>query len=62
MKVKVIQDYNDSVLKKLVTKDKELEVTDARGKVLISAKVAVAIKEDTATAVKSGKGRKKTDE
>jgi expansin (peptidoglycan-binding protein) len=57
MKVKVIQDYNDSVLKKLVTKNTELEVTDARGKVLINSKVAIAIP----TTTKKG-GRKKADE
>lgn len=61
MKVKVIENYNDTKLKKLVTKDTELEVSDARGKELINAKVAVAIKE-AATTAKSGKGNKKADE
>ena len=69
MKVKVTQDYNDSVLKKLVVKDTELEVTDDRGKVLIDSGVAVAIT-TTANAndptpiapKKGGRGRKKADE
>ena len=62
MKVKVTEDYNDSKLKKLVTKDTELEVTEARGKELIDAKVAIEIKEAAPTTAKSGKGRKKADE
>ena len=62
MKVKVTQDYNDSVLKNLVVKDTELEVTDARGQVLINAEVAIEIKEAAPTTAKSGKGRKKADE
>ena len=47
MKVKIIKDYNDLELKRLVTvaKDKELTVSEARGKVLIAAGVAEEIKE-----------------
>ena len=45
MKVKILKDYNDLQLKRLVTveKDKELEVTAERGAVLIKAGVAAEI-------------------
>lgn len=49
MKVKIIKDYNDLELKRLVTvkNDKELTVSDERGKVLIDAGVAEEIKATT---------------
>ena len=49
MKVKIIKDYNDLELKRLVTvkNDKELTVSDERGKVLIAAGVAKEVKEAT---------------
>ena len=40
MKVKIIRDYNDLQLKKLVKKNTELEVTEERGAELIKAFVA----------------------
>lgn len=56
MKVKVIVDYNDTQLKRLVKAGEEFEVTEARGQRLIEAMVAKAI---TPTAEKATKGRKK---
>lgn len=47
MKVKILKDYNDLQLKRLVTvaKDKTLDVTEARAKELIAAGVAEEITE-----------------
>lgn len=59
MKVKAIVDYNDLQLNRRVKKGEELEVTDARAKVLIQSKVATAT---TPTTAKGGKGRKKVNE
>lgn len=59
MKVKILKDYNDLQLKRLVTvaKDKTLDVTEARAKELIAAGVAEEIKE--AEAPKEPKPAKK---
>ena len=43
MKVKILKDYNDLQLKRLVVADDELTVSEARGKVLIKAGVAEEI-------------------
>lgn len=45
MKIKIIKDYNDLQLKRLVTvkNDKELDVTAARGAELVKAGVAVEV-------------------
>lgn len=43
MKVKCIQKYQDLQLNKLIDVGDELEVADARGAILINAKVAEAI-------------------
>jgi hypothetical protein len=40
MKVKIIKDYNDLVLKRLVKKHEMFTINEARGKVLIDAGVA----------------------
>jgi hypothetical protein len=52
MKVKIIKDYNDLQLKRLVTvkNDKELDVTAERGAELIKAGVAEEIKAETPAA------------
>ena len=56
MKVKVIVDYNDTQLKRLVKAGEEFEVSEARGQRLIEAMVAKVI---APTAEKATKGRKK---
>lgn len=43
MRVKAITDYNDLELNRIVEKDEELEVEDARANILMDAKVAVLI-------------------
>ena len=60
MRVKITTDYNDTQLKRAVKADEELDVTDARGKKLLEAKVAVEIAEPVAE--KPAKGRKKKEE
>ena len=62
MKVKIIKDYNDLELKRLVTvaKDKELTVSEARGKVLIKSGVAEEIKEAEKPADENNPEGKKT--
>ncbi len=62
MKVKIIKDYNDLELKRLVTvkNDKELTVSEARGKALINAGVAEEIKEAETPAPENEPGTKKT--
>ena len=57
MKVKVIVDYNDTQLKRLVKAGEEFEVSEARGQRLIEAMVAKEIA--VPTAEKATKGRKK---
>ena len=61
MKVKIIRDYNDLELKRLVTvaKDKELTVSEVRGAVLIRAGVAVAIDEADNNTTENKPGPKK---
>ena len=61
MKVKVIKEYFDKELKKLVSSG-VLEVTKERAKVLIAAKVAEAMPEEEATpdAEPTEKPKKKT--
>ena len=63
MKVKVIRDYNDLQLKRLVTveKDKELEVTAERGAELIKAGVAIEIETAAETPAPDKKTRKKKE-
>lgn len=46
MKVKCVKKYNDKKLKRLVEPGEEFEVTNERGKELVSAKVAVEIEEE----------------
>lgn len=43
MKVKAITDYNDLILKKLIKKGEELDVTEERGKTLLTAKVVKVV-------------------
>lgn len=51
MKVKIIQNYTDKNLNKLVKKDDVLTVTAERAKELINARVAEVIKEEIEVAV-----------
>lgn len=44
--MKCIKNYKDKKIKRLVVADEELEVTEARGKELIAAKVAAEIEEE----------------
>lgn len=60
MKVKAIKDYNDLELKRLVSKDEELTVSEERGKVLINAMVAVEIAEEIPEATEEPKPKKKS--
>lgn len=45
MRVKCIKQYNDLQLNKLINVGDELEVADARGKILVNAEVAEQIEE-----------------
>lgn len=55
LKVKCIKEYYDLLLKKSITLDEELDVTEERAKQLINAKVA------TPTTEKVAKTRKKKE-
>lgn len=52
MKVKCIKKYKDKKLNRFVEVNEEYEVTEARGKELISAKVAAEIEEEKKPAKK----------
>lgn len=59
MRVKAIVNYNDFEINKAVRKGDEFEVSDARAKILITAKKAVEIV--TNATVRGGKGSKKQE-
>lgn len=62
MRVRVLKNYNDLQLNRLVKAGEEFDVTEDRAKKLIGAKVAEVVTAPTAeTAVKS-RGRKKKEE
>lgn len=46
MKVKCIKEYNDRLLRKIITVDQELDVTEERANELITAKVATPTTEE----------------
>lgn len=52
MKVKCIREYHDTLLKKTITVDQELDVTDERANQLITAKVATPTTTDEKVAKK----------
>lgn len=60
MKIKVIQEYKDTQLNRIVKTGEELEVTDERGKRLISAKVGIEIPMERTK--KTAKKRKVVDD
>ena len=63
MRVKCICKYHDLQLNRLINENEELEVTDARGNVLIKAKVCEAITEvDTEAAPKKTTRKKKMED
>lgn len=59
MKVKCITNYYDLQLKRDVEINEELDVTEARGKVLINAKVCEAVDEPTTPEVATEPAPKK---
>ena len=64
MRVKCIYKYHDLQLNRLVNENEELEVTDARGNVLIKAKVCEPTTTEVVTeaAPKKSTRKKKTED
>lgn len=62
MRVRVLTNYNDLQLNRLVKASEEFEVTDDRAKQLTAAKVAEVVTTPTAGKEVKGRGRKKKEE